>query len=131
MKCRRLPIYSSLPLIVFGHISMYQAKYYLYQCFPNFFVCSHCKKAKQISQRNSQVNQLILIANCITCDNEKGENLLFLEFTTFWGNITRSLTFPTVISWQHLLNSGLKLANCTYLSILKNPRHTCKSSTVR
>ena len=67
------------------------------QCFPNFFACWHNKKAKQILWLNSQMNQFMLITNSITVDREKGDDLFFLEITTFSGIITRSLTSLTVI----------------------------------
>ena len=55
----------------------------LFQCFPNFFVFWHSKKAKQIFRRNCHMNPLILIVNCITCDSEKGD-CLFLWSSLFF-----------------------------------------------
>ena len=67
--------------------------------FPKLFVCWHSKKVKQISQHNSQMNQFMLIASSIARDSEKGDDLsfLFLEITTFSGNIRRSPTLLTII----------------------------------
>ena len=65
----------------------YFANAVLGRCFPNFSVCWHSKKAKQISLHNGHMNLFMLIGGSITGDREKGDDLFF-EITTFSGNIT-------------------------------------------
>ena len=68
------------------------------QCFPNFFVCWHIKKAKHISRHYSCMNLFILIASSITGDSEKGDDLFFLEVNTFPSSITQSTTLSAITS---------------------------------
>ena len=53
------------------------------QCFPNFFVCWHRIKAKQISLHTSHINLFKFIASSIACDSKKGDDLLFWRSTLF------------------------------------------------
>ena len=77
---------------------------HIHQWFPTIFVCWHSKKAKQIFQHNSHINQFIWIASSIASDS-------FLEIT-FSDRITESLTLSTVTLWPHLVNFGWIIFGC-------------------
>ena len=66
--------------------------------FPNFFVCWHCKKAKQISRHTSHMNLFILIAKSITDDSEKGNDLFF------WKSPLFRATYHNLLRYRPLLH---------------------------